>query len=63
MTLFTASEAAKKLNVNPITIIRLFDAGLLPGIVLRAGAQRRMIRFRPETLEKYLATREKVGSR
>lgn len=63
MILFTTSEAAEKLRVKPVTIIRLFDAGVLPGLVLRGGARRRIIRFREEALEKFLASRERCGSK
>lgn len=63
MNLLTPTEIADRLKVKPITVIRLFDAGMLPGIVLRQGARKRVIRFREEAIEKFLTTREKQGSR
>jgi predicted site-specific integrase-resolvase len=63
VNVLTPTEAADKLKVKPITIIRLFDAGILPGVVLRQGARKRVIRFSEEAIEKFLTSREKRGSR
>ena len=63
MTILTPTEAAEKLKVKPITIIRLFDAGILPGVVLRQGARKRVIRFREESIDKLLTSREQRGKR
>jgi excisionase family DNA binding protein len=58
VTLFTPSEAAEKLKVKTSTVIRMFDAGALPGIILRQGERKRVIRFRDEALEKFITSRE-----
>jgi len=58
VSLYTPSEAAEKLNVKPVTVLRLFDAGALPGVILRQGARKRIIRFRPEAVEKFITSCE-----
>ncbi len=63
MNLPTPKEAAEKLNIAPVTVLRLFDAGALPGIVIRQGARKRVVRFREETLEKFITSREQRASR
>ena len=57
MTLFTASEIADKLKVKSVTVLRLFDAGALSGVVLRKGIRKRIIRFREEDVERFSNTR------
>jgi excisionase family DNA binding protein len=63
VSLYTASEVAAKLKVKTVTVIRLFDSGALPGVVVRQGARKRVLRFREEALEEFLTSREKRGSR
>lgn len=63
MTILTPTEAAEKLKLKPITVIRFFDAGILPGIVIRAGIRKRVIRFSEEALEKFITSREKRENR
>jgi len=63
VTVLTPTEAAEKLKLKPITVIRFFDAGILPGIVLRQGLRKRVIRFREDAIDKFLTTREKQGNR
>jgi len=58
MNLFTPTEAAEKLKVKSITVLRMFDAGILPGIILRQGERKRIIRFREEAIEKFIISRE-----
>jgi excisionase family DNA binding protein len=58
MTLFTPSEAASRLKLKPVTVIRMFDSGELPGVVLRQGRRQRILRFREETLETFIADKE-----
>ncbi len=55
MSLRTPKQAAQRLNIATVTVLRLFDAGALPGVVIRAGARKRIIRFREEALEKFMA--------
>ncbi|MSQ47307.1 MAG: DNA-binding protein [Deltaproteobacteria bacterium] len=61
VTLYTPSEVAGKLKVKSVTVLRMFDAGVLPGVILRQGIRKRIIRFREEAVEKFLTTREKRG--
>lgn len=63
MSLRTPKETADRLNVAPVTVLRLFDAGVLPGVVIRTGARKRIIRFREEALEKFIISREQRASR
>ena len=63
VNLYTPTEVAERLNIKPITVIRLFDAGALQGVVIRAGAKKRTIRFRPETVEKFIVAREQKQGR
>ena len=61
--LLTPTEAGEKLKLKPITVIRFFDAGILPGIILSRGARKRVIRFREESIDKLLTSREQRGKR
>ncbi len=63
MTLYTPSEAADKLKVKSITVLRMFDDGVLPGIILRQGQRKRIIRFREEAVEKFITSREQKSRR
>ncbi|MGH7965486.1 MAG: helix-turn-helix domain-containing protein [Candidatus Binatia bacterium] len=58
MDLCTPSEVAEKLKIKPVTVLRMFDAGALPGIIVRQGARKRVIRFRPEAVERFITSRE-----
>jgi excisionase family DNA binding protein len=51
-TLLSVSEAAKILQVAPMTVYRYVASGDLPAV--RIG--RRSIRFSPESLQQYIAT-------
>ena len=61
MTLLTPTDIADRLKVKPVTVLRMFDAGILPGIVLRQGVRKRVIRFREEAIEKFISSRERRG--
>ena len=63
MTILTPTETANKLKVKPVTVIRMFDDGILPGFILRQGARKRVIRFREEAIDKFLASRERGASK
>jgi len=63
VTLYTPSEAADKLKVKSITVLRMFDDGVLPGIILRQGQRKRIIRFREEAVEKFITSREQKSRR
>lgn len=58
MTLYTATEVAEKLKVKPVTILRLFDSGALPGVIVRQGLKKRIIRFSESSIKKFLTGRE-----
>jgi excisionase family DNA binding protein len=61
--IFTAQEAAVLLRVRPVTIRRLFNSGALPGVILKQGARRRIVRFREEAIEAFLTEREQRAPR
>ena len=63
MKLRTVKEVAQELDVSPITVIRLADAGSLPAVEVHKGERRRILRFRPESVEKFITTREKRGGK
>ncbi len=46
----TAREVAERLRIAPCTVLRYFEAGLLPGRRLRVGPRRR-VRFRWSGIE------------
>lgn len=54
----TAKETGARLGVSEVTVLRLYDSGALPGVVIRSGARKRTIRFRPEAVEKFITSRE-----
>ena len=62
MTILTVKEAGEKLRLHPSTVLKLFDAGVLPGIVLTKGMRKRVVRFRLEAVEEFLASQERGGS-
>ena len=57
MKLLKQEEIADMLDVSQATISRMCSSGDLPHIVLRAGKRKRVIRFRLEEIEKWLAQR------
>jgi hypothetical protein len=63
MNLVSVKAAAAALDVAPITVLRLFDAGVLPGIVVAQRARKRIIKFRPETLQRFITSRERQGNK
>lgn len=63
MRLLTIKATAAILEVAPITVVRLFDSGALPGVVLKQGKRKRIIRFRDETLQKFITGRERRGGK
>ena len=63
MNLLTAKDVAARLSVSPLTVIRLADSGALAAVEVAKRERRRILRFRPETVEKFITIREKRGSR
>lgn len=62
MNLLDTKEVAARLHMSTLTVIRLVDAGELSAIDVNPGAQRRTLRFRPEDIESFIASREKKAS-
>lgn len=62
-SLRTPKETAARLGVSEVTVLRLFDAGALTGVVICSGARKRTIRFRDEAIEKFITSREKRASK
>jgi len=56
--LLTTKEVAEQLDVAPVTVIRLHDEGMLKGVVLAQRERRRILRFRPEAVERFITSRE-----
>ena len=63
MNLFTAKDVAERLGVSALTVIRLADSGTLSAVEVAKRERRRILRFRPETVEKFITSREKRGGR
>jgi excisionase family DNA binding protein len=59
VNLLTAKDVAGRLGVSALTVIRLADAGSLPAAEVHRGERRRILRFRSETVEKFITSREK----
>lgn len=57
--LFSVSSIAERWGVHRATVLRLFHAGLLPGVVVSRGKQRTLVRFRPATIEAWERRRER----
>jgi len=57
--LLSIKTAAEFLNLSIPTVTRLYDAGILPGVLIAQRQRRRIIKFRPEALEKFIVNREK----
>lgn len=62
MNLLTAKDVAARLGVSALTVIRLANAGTLPAVEVARRKRRRILRWRPETVEKFISSREKRGS-
>jgi hypothetical protein len=60
-SLVSVKTAGDILDLAPVTVLRLFDQGVLPGIIIAQRARKRIIKFRPEVLERFIANRERRG--
>jgi excisionase family DNA binding protein len=58
VNLLTAKDVAQRLGVSALTVIRLADAGRLPTVEVHRGERRRILRFRTESVEKFISSRE-----
>jgi excisionase family DNA binding protein len=61
--LLTTKKVADQLDVSPPTVIRLADAGVLDAVEVAKHGRRRILRFRPEAVEKFITSRETQNSR
>jgi len=61
--LLTAAVVAEWLDCSLATISRMCATGDLPHIVLRAGRRKKIVRFKPEDVEKWLVARSCTGQR
>lgn len=61
MRLLSQKDVAEMLQVSLSTLSRMCSSGDLPHIVLRAGKRKRVIRFRLDEIEKWLASRTHAG--
>ena len=57
--LLTPDDLAKRWDIHRATVLRLFHAGILPGVVLNQGKQRTTVRFRPQAVETWEQQRER----
>ena len=53
-------EVAEMLALSQQTILRLYRAGILPGIPVTIGKRKSTIRFHKPTIEKWLEKRSKL---
>ncbi len=56
--LLTPNELAARWGLSKATILRMFHAGILPGVTLCLGEERNTVRFRLATVEKFEQQRE-----
>ncbi len=52
-------EVAKELGIDRSTVRRMILSGELPGFILRAGPRKKILRMRPEQLEKWIVAKER----
>lgn len=62
-TLLTPKETGARLGVSEVTVIRLFEAGTLAGVIVAQRERKRILRFRPEAVEKFITSREQRASK
>ena len=55
--LLTASEVAKRLRVQTVTVYAAAAAGRIPCVRLWEGKRRALIRFRPRDIDKLIQAR------
>ncbi|MCH6546369.1 MAG: helix-turn-helix domain-containing protein [Deltaproteobacteria bacterium] len=58
----TPKEIADLLQVSESTVLRMAYAGDLPYIPLRCGKRKKIIRFDPVVVEKWLGKRAKINA-
>ncbi len=58
----TPKEISELLQVSESTVLRMAYAGDLPYIPLRCGKRKKIIRFDPVVVEKWLGKRAKINA-
>jgi excisionase family DNA binding protein len=61
--LLTAKEVKQQLSLSGPTLYRLADAGILPAVEIRRGKRKRLLRWRPEVVERFISSRERSGEK
>jgi excisionase family DNA binding protein len=59
VNLLTTKEVAVRLGISTLTVIRLANSGMLPAVDVTQRMRRRLLRFRPETVETFITSCEK----
>ena len=57
--LLTAKQVAQILSVSAVTVLRLADTGALQAVEVAQRKRKRILRFRPESIETFIAGRER----
>jgi excisionase family DNA binding protein len=61
--LLSVKDVAQMLGVSTPTVLRLADAGTLPAVVVTQRQRKRLIRFRLESVEKFITSCEQRSGR
>ena len=56
--LLSVEQTRKILGVSGSTLYRLVDQGLLRAVIIAHRSRKRILRFRPESIEKFIRDRE-----
>jgi excisionase family DNA binding protein len=58
VNLLSAKDVAARLGVSPVTVLRLADSGALPAVEVAKREHKRILRWQPETVDKFIASRK-----
>ncbi len=61
MKLLTLEEVADQLATSRSTARRLLISGIIPSLMLRSGPRKKMLRVRPEALERWILSQERAS--
>lgn len=59
MGLLSAKSVGEKLGLGPLSVIRMHDNGSLSAVEIARHETRRILRWRPEDVERFIAARER----
>ena len=59
--LLKAAQVADRLGTGVSTVYALAHAGVLPAVVIRQGLHKSCLRFRPESVDYFIRSRERAG--